>query len=197
MALRFYADDYGVYPAGNAVLPDGQRFLWVDFLRPSLSVNPSSKHVNTILNCPGHRGVDESIDYGYNYESYAGLGLGPCEPGTRLYVKESDVLAPSQMIAFGDNFGRVGHYLFDVGTDLRRAMQYNDRTSLAKDGLAHQRDRFARRRHAGRINLMFCDGHSESMRLEKAFFHESPQALSLWNRDHEPHHDAWERAKNW
>jgi len=48
-------------------------------------------------------------------------------------------------------------------------------------------DQLARKRHAGRWNLAFCDGHIESPTLREAFFDQRTAARSRWNRDNEPH----------
>lgn len=195
LALHLYVDDYQAYPAGSIFFADGQGLLWVDFLRPYLSLPLPAKHKKTILNCPGFRATYESIDYGYNYQGYADLGLGPYFGVQEAYsfVKESEVAAPSQMIAFGDSMGRMGAYVSDRGTLLERAVQSYDRTWVSENGPKNQR--YAQKRHAGRINLAFCDGHVKALTLTNAFFNETDGALALWNRDHEPHREAWDRAK--
>ena len=44
-------------------------------------------------------------------------------------------------------------------------------------------------RHQGRANVVFCDGHVESPTLEFLFEDTSDEALSRWNRDHQPHRE--------
>jgi prepilin-type processing-associated H-X9-DG protein len=45
-----------------------------------------------------------------------------------------------------------------------------------------------RKRHAGRWNIVFCDGHLESFRSTKDLFnYRSDDLLRRWNRDHVPH----------
>ncbi|HAO77970.1 MAG TPA: hypothetical protein DCQ92_03140 [Verrucomicrobia subdivision 3 bacterium] len=38
-------------------------------------------------------------------------------------------------------------------------------------------------------NVVFCDGHVESPTLKFLFADTSDDALSRWNRDHQPHRD--------
>jgi prepilin-type processing-associated H-X9-DG protein len=44
-----------------------------------------------------------------------------------------------------------------------------------------------RTRHGGKMNVVFCDGHIESPKLEFVFEDSSDKALRRWNRDHQPH----------
>ena len=44
-------------------------------------------------------------------------------------------------------------------------------------------------RHQGKANVVFCDGHVESPTLPFLFADTSDDALSRWNRDHQPHRE--------
>jgi prepilin-type processing-associated H-X9-DG protein len=44
-------------------------------------------------------------------------------------------------------------------------------------------------RHQDKANVVFCDGHAESPKLKFLFEDTSDDALSRWNRDHQPHRD--------
>jgi prepilin-type processing-associated H-X9-DG protein len=44
-------------------------------------------------------------------------------------------------------------------------------------------------RHQGKANVVFCDGHVESPKLQFLFEDTSDNALSRWNRDHQPHRE--------
>lgn len=83
-------------------------------------------------------------------------------------IGESEVIAPSEMMAIGDGFD---------GTALlmRRPIE-----TFESDGNV-------RTRHRGKANVMFCDGHVESPTLEFLFEDTTDAALSRWNRDHQPH----------
>jgi prepilin-type processing-associated H-X9-DG protein len=95
-------------------------------------------------------------------------------------VPESEVVNPSEMIALGDGF--VGHDNLLLGGELRLWRTYDVPPSLkpnAKDISRHQ----------GIANLAFCDGHVESPTLKFLFADTSDDALSRWNRDHQPHRE--------
>ena len=83
-------------------------------------------------------------------------------------IEESEVIAPSDMMAIGDSFG--GGVVFWRG-DLK-VFDRNERASA---------------RHQGKVNVAFCDGHVESPTLAFVFSDTSDAALVRWNRDHQPH----------
>ena len=86
-------------------------------------------------------------------------------------IPESEVVAPSEMMAIGDSF--TGGSYFWRGRDL----DYLERAG------------FASSRHNGKVNVVFCDGHVESPQLKFVFTDTSDAALVRWNRDHQPHRD--------
>ena len=103
---------------------------------------------------------------------YAALGLyGAYHKGSSSIapITESEVVAPSQMMAVGDSV--VGGIDF-----MRQELKY-----LEQHG--------ASARHQGRLNVVFCDGHVESPTVNFLFKDTSDTALSRWNRDHQPHRD--------
>jgi prepilin-type N-terminal cleavage/methylation domain-containing protein/prepilin-type processing-associated H-X9-DG protein len=197
-AVQLYLDDNHVYPSGHISFPDGQRQDWSDLVGPYLSFRETQEDRHGALNCPAFRARDRgpsSVEYGYNYEGYADLGLGPDvfvgRPGN-VFVKEQDVAFPSDMIAAGDALKRVGPYVFESSTSLARvAKNFDPSTWALQDGPTLQRR--AQKRHNGQINLLFCDGHVQNLSLQKAFFEDTDEQLARWNRDHEPHHAEWKR----
>jgi len=74
-------------------------------------------------------------------------------------IRESEVVNPADMIAIGDG----------GGVFLMR-------------GYAHSH-------HEGKANILFCDGHVESLKGDFAFQDRSDAALVRWNRDHQPHRE--------
>jgi prepilin-type processing-associated H-X9-DG protein len=44
------------------------------------------------------------------------------------------------------------------------------------------------KRHKGRYNIVFCDGHVEGVKRDD-LFRKTDDALRRWNNDHEPHAD--------
>jgi prepilin-type processing-associated H-X9-DG protein/prepilin-type N-terminal cleavage/methylation domain-containing protein len=85
-------------------------------------------------------------------------------------VRESEVVSPSEMMAIGDSFD--GGLIFYRG----------DLNNFESRG-------FASSRHQGKANVVFCDGHVESPTLQFLFEDTSDDALSRWNRDHQPHRE--------
>jgi prepilin-type processing-associated H-X9-DG protein len=49
------------------------------------------------------------------------------------------------------------------------------------------------RRHLGRFNVVFIDGHVEALRPEQ-LFGMSDEEMSRWNNDHQPHREG---LANW
>ena len=95
-------------------------------------------------------------------------------------VPESEVVNPSDMMALGDGF--MGHDNLLLGGMSRIERIYDLPLSL-KPGSVDTR------RHQGRDNVVFCDGHGESPSLPAMFADTSDAALSRWNRDHQPHRE--------
>ncbi|MEI2723604.1 MAG: H-X9-DG-CTERM domain-containing protein [Verrucomicrobiota bacterium] len=58
----------------------------------------------------------------------------------------------------------------------------------ADDLLTHGNTRQSRR-HQGKANVVFCDGHVESPTLKYLFEDTGDVALARWNRDHLPHRE--------
>jgi prepilin-type processing-associated H-X9-DG protein/prepilin-type N-terminal cleavage/methylation domain-containing protein len=85
-------------------------------------------------------------------------------------VAESQVAAPSDMMAIGDCF--EGSVEFDR-RKLAEAQHYGNILT----------------RHQGKANVVFCDGHVEWPTLRFLFEDTSDAALSRWSRDHLPHRD--------
>jgi prepilin-type N-terminal cleavage/methylation domain-containing protein/prepilin-type processing-associated H-X9-DG protein len=85
-------------------------------------------------------------------------------------LNESQVVAPSDMMAIGDCSN--GSVEFDRWK-LAAAPYYGNFLT----------------RHRCKVNVLFCDGHVESLTLKVLFEDIDDKALSRWNRDHLPHRD--------
>jgi prepilin-type processing-associated H-X9-DG protein len=91
------------------------------------------------------------------------------------------------MIAFGDGTanlkqGKVGVF----GGTLYRT----DQDIFLRDDGVYSRTLmdFAQRRHGGRINVAFCDGHVEQQTLKRLFLDLDEAALRHWNNDNLHHY---------
>jgi prepilin-type N-terminal cleavage/methylation domain-containing protein/prepilin-type processing-associated H-X9-DG protein len=134
---------------------------------------------NGVWHCPSVQQlkVDENylpISYGYNFGGVVSVenadnnfGLGG-QPSTHTPVKDSEVVNPSDMMAIGEVF--------------RSRIRFTRDTVNGLTLLAYQR-------HQGKANVVFCDAHVESPTLQYLFEDTSDEALSRWNRDHQPHRD--------
>ena len=49
--------------------------------------------------------------------------------------------------------------------------------------------RSIKRRHFGKWNIVYCDGHTENLHTQKLFDYKNAELLRLWNRDHQPHRE--------
>jgi prepilin-type N-terminal cleavage/methylation domain-containing protein/prepilin-type processing-associated H-X9-DG protein len=87
-------------------------------------------------------------------------------------ISESEVIAPSDMMAIGDNFDGGSRFMREsIGVFTKRG------NILI--------------RHQGEANVVFSDGHVESPTLEFLFEDTSEAALSRCNRDHQPHPEKY------
>ncbi|HEX7653524.1 MAG TPA: prepilin-type N-terminal cleavage/methylation domain-containing protein [Verrucomicrobiae bacterium] len=85
-------------------------------------------------------------------------------------VEESQVRVPADMMAIGDS--------------LPGGIRFDRYDMLAPPGTGR-----AMARHQGKVNVLFCDGHVESLPLKYVFEDTNDTALVRWNRDHQPHRD--------
>jgi prepilin-type N-terminal cleavage/methylation domain-containing protein/prepilin-type processing-associated H-X9-DG protein len=165
---------------------------------------------STTLSCPGYvkaKGIytNDSGAYGYNqggvsarpqramdptHRNQLGLtgeDLGPLSRGggwtavgTVRPIRENEVRNPAQMIEAGD----AALYLADPHT----LTGFDDLSyGIVSGPLVPRFGELAQRRHHGRINIAFCDGHVNLFKTEKIFDSESPSVRSLWNNDNQPH----------
>jgi prepilin-type processing-associated H-X9-DG protein len=91
----------------------------------------------------------------------AGAGVSPPP------VSETEVAQPSGMMAIGESFSGGMEFL---RWDLQALILWN-----------------ASSRHQGKVDVLFCDGHVESLSLKAVFADTNSAALGRWNRDNQPH----------
>jgi prepilin-type processing-associated H-X9-DG protein len=115
------------------------------------------------------------FSYGYNVfgvlpvgNVFTNFGLGGHrteKADTRGPIRESEVLAPAEMMAIGESNGFI--FMRSEGYDFSKLPQ----------------------RHHHIANVAFCDGHVESPKLQFLFADTSDTALARWNRDHQAHRE--------
>jgi prepilin-type processing-associated H-X9-DG protein/prepilin-type N-terminal cleavage/methylation domain-containing protein len=208
LAVLAFLGDHNVYPLVSDNLDvNGERCLFGALTR-TLGPRPARTakgelNFRSVWSCPA--GVREELPpdypktagrpgwaYGYNQ---AGLGQDPLLPrppllglgGTEVNygwtssppVNEPAVVSPSRMICMGDDVaGCSGTFLDATWVLGRRAVaDFHGSTQRVKT------------RHGGKLNILFCDGRVEALTLQSLFSDTNDQALSLWNRDHQPHRE--------
>jgi prepilin-type processing-associated H-X9-DG protein len=151
---------------------------------------------NAAWQCPGYRGkvsgpyirgiIDRAGGYAYNMcgvrltdDMHKFFGLGPAmfwkDAGGNYVpaVAEAKVAAPSELLAIGDAFRKVG---MAEGDD---AWCCTNNTLTTPFILPHGKN----------YNTLFCDGHVTAMRPEVLY---DPGATAArWNYDHQPHPELW------
>jgi prepilin-type N-terminal cleavage/methylation domain-containing protein/prepilin-type processing-associated H-X9-DG protein len=144
--------------------------------------------------------------YGYNSRGTGrerSLGLTPSaglDDDVDLWrervVRESDVLAPSNMIAAGDPFGRSPlpsqNGLYQAWGLWRPSSRIPAGWNKSWESIKITASSPAALKiHRARLNRLFCDGHVESENFHKPFA-ATDEYLRRWNRDNQPHREEWE-----
>jgi prepilin-type N-terminal cleavage/methylation domain-containing protein/prepilin-type processing-associated H-X9-DG protein len=207
LATHLYVSDHSVFPPvsegfGTPVNPGP---LWHDFLQPYTD-SRLTNDLHRCLDYPGHTiqrgtvfgdiGQNALGSYGYNHlgandQLHLALGLGGRydeRSGQWIPLRDSQVRNPSQMVAFADSVlrmepvrnvkkpsGSVG-----LGWTSIQWMKLFPTPDTQAEFLAMHR------RHGGRFNTAFADGHTESLRMDRLFGRDR-EILRLWNHDHDPH----------
>ena len=133
--------------------------------------------------------------YGYNEEGYTALGEndtsnglgGKLKPPPGWYTdedyiqrRESEIVRPSAMVAMSDTPVEVWPEFTQCDADLIRGFYwFRNKRDLTAD--------VERRRHGGRFNTQFCDGHVAMMKKSELFDGDNDSVCSLWNCDGLPH----------
>ncbi len=153
--------------------------------------------------------VGTAGSYGYNWtgvsfkypEKSLGLGGGYAVQNPRFSYDyratgEAEVLQPSRMIALGDAAFLVGYYELtgwaSVGyADLSYGLGFFVVHGIPPTGDSHVPELWAseQRRHGGRWNVVFCDGHVETLKTKGLFDATDNEVLRRWNKDNLPHRE--------
>ena len=173
LALHVLLSEYHSYPTGRGTNRDGAPgMFWAEQLeRGALGVPnpPKDFYHKGVWLCPSAPRKPYPNDYGYNLYGSASVGSDTNALGLQGHsvsgqeavnpITESEMVSPTDMVAIGDG----------GGVFLMR-------------GYAHSY-------HKGKANILFCDGHVESLKGDFAFQDRSDAALVRWNRDHQPHRE--------
>jgi prepilin-type N-terminal cleavage/methylation domain-containing protein/prepilin-type processing-associated H-X9-DG protein len=203
IANQLYVNDFAAYPL-FVVRPDNLVY-WPDRLFPYIGQAWTN---GLVYRCPGFpfvtnraafavpRGPSWAIWGSYDM-NFAGVsqggypqvlvGIGGIFDGilaTFVPTKESQVLQPSGMIAYGDAM-----IIPPNTTELISSFFYFP----CYGSIIPQQNRLLyraleKRRHGGVFDVVFADGHTEFAKGVK-LFSRNPDNLKRWNRDNLPHAD--------
>lgn len=208
VALSAFLADHGEYPMAmstEVIEPyRHHRKFWNGALFPeALDQRDVFVGEQKVFDCPAANLPTEFppptgyADYGYNAQGLGGLvlqpliglggkGPGVSRPGSFIEadypppVRESEVVNPSEMLAIGDGFNGWKGVIQDGVWKLCRGQDAQE---------FYGSTRRSNRRHKGKANVLFCDGHVDSPSLDFLFRDETDQALRIWNRDNQPHRE--------
>jgi prepilin-type N-terminal cleavage/methylation domain-containing protein/prepilin-type processing-associated H-X9-DG protein len=216
LALQGFKADYNNYPQRfyTPILLGSWGSAWRGSLQNQLDSHYShGPKISGVWHCPSaYRPSNYAAnwgyaDYGYNIDGLLdsetetnSLGLGehsiwrgrigtdpPDLPNSPVH--ESEVAVPNEMMALGDGFFGGPSIIRDGTTQFGRA---NDIVFFPSGPSGYNYAESTKRafaRHQGKANVVFCDGHVESPTLNFLFTDTSDEALSRWNRDHQPHRE--------
>lgn len=180
IALQAFVAEYHAYPlyyAPTNTDPPGQ---WWGAQLGHIALGNSQPsqdfYHQGIWRCPSGRPRDSlHTFYGYNAfgilrignlkDNFGLMGHEPENPLDITPIRESEVAVPSDMIAVGES----GSITF------MRSRTYNFSNGVMN--------------HGDKVNVLFCDGHVESIAGTSVFEDTDDRSLVRWNRDHLPHPD--------
>lgn len=143
--------------------------------------------------------TSHNVSYGYNDHGIPNFTGAPSEAGSPTLglgydlvsnsaqtrpVREAAAKAPADMIAVADAYegttdGRIQSTVDHIARDLPYPPMAKNQSDYGTEN--------ARRRHDGKLSVLYCDAHVEAMKFQAFFFDRSDAALRRWNRDNEPH----------
>jgi prepilin-type N-terminal cleavage/methylation domain-containing protein/prepilin-type processing-associated H-X9-DG protein len=124
-----------------------------------------------------------------------GFGIGgrrvlPISPENPLTaIREVEVSVPSDMVAFGDISVDPGGIVSNPFS-LLDLLAYAVASKTGVQGFRENWTKTEAKRHGGRYNVTFLDGHVESDKPAR-FFKASDQVFRRWNSDNQPHRETW------
>jgi prepilin-type N-terminal cleavage/methylation domain-containing protein/prepilin-type processing-associated H-X9-DG protein len=214
IASTMYVGDHGAYPPyneGPAIQWDKE--FWTDKLARYISAADWTKK---IYQCPdnplktawdpvfGRPIMVEGVSYdmnasGVGWSTVLGLNV-LLPPGGSQYqgCRESQVVSPSQMVAYGDAVPDQFHQIVS-------AFGYNTYFVITEHAAQYQYRRSVQvmaKRHLRLWNVVFADGHTERFKADelfgKTFYDRSDEEMRRrWNRDHQPHWEELSRPTSY
>jgi prepilin-type processing-associated H-X9-DG protein/prepilin-type N-terminal cleavage/methylation domain-containing protein len=185
VALKLYTDENQAFP------------VWLDRIYWDARLLPSAANNRTLFLCPGLRPAPlwsnnlaaPTVNpcYGYNVSGTAAfgaaapiLGLDGGFKKAPVYLKETELRAPGDMIAIAD--GTPTNTMTRTGDG-----DADDPVILAPANLPWE---LVSGRHNQGANVAFCDAHVEFAKV-RLWLQKTEQARRRWNNDHQPHPETW------
>jgi prepilin-type N-terminal cleavage/methylation domain-containing protein/prepilin-type processing-associated H-X9-DG protein len=208
LALNMYVEDDKAYPycyGSSGVVT----LTWPVSLLPYYRVAWTNRNYH----CPAYRGVVYANGYLEYWGSYSYNRVGVGEPlvdgqllglGTDFDrgpgpspVRDSQVVAPSQMFAFMDCRGGLAGGA--IGSNYPPGFYGSIETRCYPASLQPQYAGFNNgltgfvfqnpRQHGDRFNVVFCDAHVQAIKVTDLF--DARKSARNWNRDYQPHSENW------
>jgi prepilin-type processing-associated H-X9-DG protein/prepilin-type N-terminal cleavage/methylation domain-containing protein len=201
VAMLTYISEYNAYPAAFGTNDAGKLVSWVSILSgedlSDLWGEEYFRRFPRVMSCP----VWNTDPFGYNETGGVPFpmdshppGLKPGELGLGGIVQaygtmpvplgESRVVAPADMIAFGDNGRRTARGY--VMTDPLGRIGFEGNVVFGSDEHEQRVITLAKKRHGSKANVVFCDGHVEGLKFRQLYSYAEPN-LARWNNDNQPH----------
>ena len=101
-------------------------------------------------------------------------------------IREHEVKNPAGMIGAGDS----GFAILHIDNRLEPSGTANLSWGINNPSAVIVREYYGgwtRKRHRGRWNVLFCDGHVATMRIRNLFGFRIDEVRRLWNKDDQPH----------
>jgi prepilin-type N-terminal cleavage/methylation domain-containing protein/prepilin-type processing-associated H-X9-DG protein len=205
LGIGMYVGDFGKYPFHRVAIPDWQNEKhWFNYLE----IYTSARWTNALYRCQSYKGYTFLYRGGggsggsYAYNLAQGGGPSQCPPlgQTRLphvlygATPENAIKNPSDLYAIADArlFGTKNPPPFPIPeTSIPFGLSRFDPSSfewLDPSIDASGAHEVRADPHPGGRNIVFCDGHAESVKRAK-LFDRSPHWLRRWFTDNQPHYN--------
>jgi prepilin-type processing-associated H-X9-DG protein/prepilin-type N-terminal cleavage/methylation domain-containing protein len=208
MGFRMYVDDHPDVPFFEDMVNWPvlvETYTGRKYLREGSAIRADA---NGIRACPESKslrtrtGTRPAESHSYNYNLHATQRLrsqSVLNPGPLNLFTGNGVASPSDLIVMGDGLLRT--YPDPPRVFLHPAplspVSIEAQALWPEFGLAPaQRDpeqehwlRYTKRRHGGRFNILFADGHIEKLSIPQLFDVRQDSVLRRWNRDNLPHRE--------
>jgi len=215
LALTMYASEARHYPSlmerSQNVPVTAENWTWADAIYPYYGL----RWTNQSWHCPRYIAQGGIIipklpmlsvftSYSYNYRGIAGEGQGATNrlPGNLGLgaipvnsAPESGVLAPSEMYAVADSRWCYYHHYVEsglMGTWDMSPWKYEYHLDNGTRTVIHTETAPP---HGQGYNMLFCDGHLAFVKRSDYLY--PPRIARHWNRDNQPHPEAWSPTIYW